>query len=365
MGYEVDIIGVGQESKSGDAIAIRWGNLFGPRSQQKVVIIDGGFRNSGQDLVDHIKKYYETDSIDAVISTHPDQDHINGLDVVLDELSVQQLWIHKPWEHNRGLASKFTDGRVTDSSLSERLRKNLNSASDLVAKAEERGVHIVEPFAGITFYNQNEFCILGPTLNYYESLVPEFDGMPVAAETIKGLLAQITGTVTKAIKKIISTWGKDELDDEDTTSVKNNSSVISQLVIDGHRLIFTSDAGITALSYAADQIHLLSHGSELKFIQVPHHGSRRNVGPTILNRLVGSPLPEGQSRNITAIASTAKKGEPKHPRKAVMNAFTHRGVVVVATRGDTIRYSHNAPYREGWNAMRPEPYHWEYEDEEK
>ncbi|MGB0466910.1 MAG: hypothetical protein ACPGF7_05165 [Pontibacterium sp.] len=27
MGYEVDFIGVGQESKSGDAIAIRFGNL--------------------------------------------------------------------------------------------------------------------------------------------------------------------------------------------------------------------------------------------------------------------------------------------------------------------------------------------------
>ena len=306
----------------------------------------------------------ERASIDAVISTHPDQDHINGLDVVLDELSVQQLWIHKPWEHNQGLASKFTDGRVTDSSLSERLRKNLNSASDLVAKAERRDIHIVEPFAGITLYSQRELCVLGPTLGYYESLIPEFDGMPVAVDTIKGLLAEITGTVTKAIKKFISTWGKDDLDDEDTTSAKNNSSVISQLVIDECRLIFTGDAGITALSYAADQIHLFSHGSDLKFIQIPHHGSRRNVGPAILNRLIGKPLPENQSRNITAIVSTAKKGEPKHPRKAVINAFTHRGVKVLATRGITIWHSHNAPNREGWNALTPEPYHWEYEDEE-
>ena len=42
MGYEIDFIGVGQESKSGDAIAIRWGNLLGPREQQSVVVIDGG-----------------------------------------------------------------------------------------------------------------------------------------------------------------------------------------------------------------------------------------------------------------------------------------------------------------------------------
>ena len=138
MGYEIDIIGVGQESKSGDAIAIRWGNLFGQRSEQRVVIIDGGFHESGQDVVNHIVKYYRTNSIDAVISTHPDQDHVNGLDVVLDELSVSQLWIHKPWEHNQGLARKFADGRVTDSSLGERLRKSLDTASDLYLKPREK-----------------------------------------------------------------------------------------------------------------------------------------------------------------------------------------------------------------------------------
>ena len=81
---------------------------------------------------------------------------------------------------------------------------------------------------------------------------------------------------------------------------------------------------------------------------------------------IGGTLPEGQSRDITAIASTAKKGEPKHPRKAVMNAFTHRGVSAHATRGNTIRHSHEAPVRPraGWNALVADGYYWEYDDEE-
>ena len=364
MGYEVDIIGVGQESKSGDAIAMRWGNLFGSRHEQKVVIIDGGFRDSGQDVVGRIKKYYRTNSIDAVISTHPDQDHVNGLDVVLDELSVRELWIHKPWKHNRGLASKFADGRVTDSSLGERLRKSLDSASDLVAKAEKKGIHIVEPFAGTTLYDQRELCVLGPTRDYYESLIPEFDGMPATKNTIRSSLAEFTGTVAKAIRRFVSTWGVDALDDEDTTSAKNNSSVITQLVVEGRRLLFTGDAGVTALSHVAGQLVSYSQEAELRFIQIPHHGSRRNVGPMVLNRLIGKPVIQGQLRNITAIASTAKNGGPKHPRKAVMNALTHRGVKVLATRGSTIRHSYNAPDRKNWNAMGQEPYHWEYNDEE-
>ena len=188
--------------------------------------------------------------------------------------------------------------------------------------------------------------------------------MPAARDTFKSLLAEATGKVARAMKRFLSTWGLDVLDDEDTTSAKNNSSVITQLIIDGRRLIFTGDAGVTALSQAADQLSSYQQEANLRFIQIPHHGSRRNIGPTVLDRLIGQPLPQGQSRNITAIASTAMKGEPKHPRKAVMNAFTHRGVSALATRGKTICYSHDAPTREGWTAVKPDDYYWDYEDEE-
>ena len=267
----------------------------------------------------------------------------------------------KPWEHNQGLACKFVDGRVTDFSLGERLRASLDAASDLVTKAENKGIHVIEPFTGITLYKQQEFCVLGPTLDYYESLIPEFDGMPQTKGTIADMLAESTKTAMRAIKRVL--WGQDDLDNEDTTSAKNNSSVISQLIVENRRLLFTGDAGVTALTHATDYLDFSSQETELRFIQIPHHGSRRNVGPKILNRLIGKPLPEGQSRSISAIASTAKKGEPKHPRKSVMNAFTHRGVKALATRGSTICHYHDAPKR-GWTALSPEPYHWEYDEEE-
>ena len=346
MGYEVDIIGIGQESKSGDAITLRWGDLYGPRDRQKVVIIDGGFRDSGQIVVDHIQKYYGTDSVDAVISTHPDQDHINGLEIVLDKLCVQELWIHKPWEHNHNLASKFADGRVTDKSIGERLRRNLESASDLVEKARKKRIPIAEPFSGLSLYGEGELLVLGPSLDYYESLIPEFEGMPSVKSTHGRLLSELMRSAKGAIKIFSSIWGRDDLNDEDTTSAKNNSSVVIQLIIEGYKLLFTGDAGVTALSQAADR---MSQEPGLRFIQIPHHGSRRNVGPTVLNRLIGKPLPQGQLRNIIAIASTAKEGEPKHPRKAVMNAFTHRGVSAVWLLGElqSQRYQHDAPVREG------------------
>ena len=166
------------------------------------------------------------------------------------------------------------------------------------------------------------------------------------------------------MRRYTSTWGVDALHNEDTTSAKNNSNAITLLTVDGHYLLFTGDAGITALTYAADHLDAVRNGAELRFIQIPHHGSRRNVGPAILDRLIGQPVLEGETRSISAIASSAKKGEPKHPRKAVMNAFTHRGASALATRGKTICHSHDAPGRNGWTAVTPDDYYWDYEDEE-
>ncbi len=367
MAYEIDFIGVGKDSsKSGDAIAIRYGNLEGTRDEFKVAVIDGGFKSSGEDIVTHIKKHYETEKVDLVISTHPDQDHINGLSVVLDELEVTELWIHKAWEHNDGLADKFHDGRITDNSIGEKLRENLQAAYDLVQQAEKLGITVNEPFTSLNF-DGSTIKVLGPTQDYFESLIPDFDGMPKKAEEEKDLFYEaidgLAAMAKSAWKTITSIWGEDNLATEDETSAKNNSSVITQIITDERRLLFTGDAGITALEQAADQLENCNDPAELKFMQIPHHGSRRNISSNVLNRIIGEPLSSGETRNISAFASTAKDGEPKHPRKAVMNAFTHRGVKVIATRGSDICSRHNSPTREGWVTVEAEPYHYEYQEE--
>lgn len=359
MGYEIDFLSTSSDTKSGDAIAVRFGNLYGQRNEQTVVVIDGGFTDDGERLVDLIRTHYHTEYVDLVISTHPDQDHINGLLVVLDQMQVGELWMHLPWEHNRGLADKFVDGRITDNSISDRLKAGLNKAHALYELAIEKGVTVREPFAGRT---DRTGCVkvLGPSRNYYESLIPYFDFLPAAkqvAET-QGLLRR----AMDAAKRWFAQWGLDlNLSDDGETSAKNNSSVITQIIVDGQRLLFTGDAGIDALSHAADQVDVCTNPAELKFIQIPHHGSRRNVGPTVLNRLIGAPIGQGQSRSIVAIASAAKSCTNNHPRKSVLNAFIHRGAKVAVTRGASLILRYDAPER-GWDTVDIESYHWQYEE---
>jgi hypothetical protein len=89
-------------------------------------------------------------------------------------------------------------------------------------------------------------------------------------------------------------------------------------------------------------------------MQIPHHGSKRNVGPTILNRLLGEP--GTQTLRYEAVASAAKAA-PKHPAKRVTNAFTRRSADVAVTNGNTLMIGNIN--RIGWRPVDPVPF---YED---
>ena len=80
-------------------------------------------------------------------------------------------------------------------------------------------------------------------------------------------------------------------------------------------------------------------------MQVPHHGSRRNVGPTILNR----------TKAQIAFISVCKQGAPKHPSQRVVNAVTRRGAKVYKTTGQNIRHHFGAPPRAGYTELTPLP----------
>jgi len=84
IGYEVDFLPVGDGEKCGDAIAFRFGRLLANPPQQTVVVIDGGFKDSGAALVQHIRDYYKTENVAAVISTHPDNDHASVMGLLTE-----------------------------------------------------------------------------------------------------------------------------------------------------------------------------------------------------------------------------------------------------------------------------------------
>jgi beta-lactamase superfamily II metal-dependent hydrolase len=358
MAYEVDFLPVGDGGRSGDAIAVRFGNLNDPR-QQYVVVIDGGFSDTGTELVKHIKTYYKTTRVDLVISTHPDADHAAGLAVVLQEFRVGHLLMHRPWEHTQDIARMFRDGRVTDEGVEEKLRKALDNARELEKIATYRGIPIIEPFTGLTAFD-GQLLIAGPSEKYYESLLPGFrcTPEPKLASPFDMFLKALEA-VKETARNVAESFDIETLrDDGDPTSAENNSSVITLIRPNGddRALLFTGDAGIPALTEAADYLDAMGIGANAAtFIQVAHHGSRRNVGPTILNRLVGPKLRQ-EAALKTAFVSASKDGAPKHPARKVTNAFRRRGAPVHATQG-IVKWHHSAdaPARADYTTATPLP----------
>ncbi|MFQ5798765.1 MAG: ComEC/Rec2 family competence protein [Bacteroidota bacterium] len=361
MAYEIDFLPVGEGERSGDAIALRVGD-FSARDKQLVLVIDGGTKESGEQLVKHIKRYYQTDDVDLVVCTHSDADHASGLTEVLENLSVGQFWMHLPWEHTDRIRSLFKDGRLTVTGLREKFRKSLETARELKAIAKRKGIPIVEPFSDKVNRN-NILYVLSPSTAYYESLLPNFRIAPEPKEEV-GVLEKVVTAAREVVTRVAENWGLETLTDpeEDASSAENNSGAVLRLQFDGKQFLFTADAGVPALTEAANYAD--GSGIDLKactFIQIPHHGSRRNVGPTILNRILG---PRGlqQSFNKTACVSASKGGEPKHPSKRVVNACKRRRAEVYATQGITLCYhSDDAPDR-GWGKADPLPFYNEVED---
>ena len=355
MGIEIDFLAVGDEGQSGDAIALRWGDLFGPRNQQWVVVVDGGFQSTGDTLVNFVRERYGTDFVDIVISTHPDADHINGLKVVLDKLGVGTLLMHQPWkhEHTNNISDLFKSGRVTDASVRARLRKSLDAAAELEAIARSKGVTIREPFSGMGT-DDGVLTIVGPTKHYYQSLLPGFRGTPQPKDEIQSALGSLLGKAASAVATFVDeSFNIETLGDDGETSPENNSSVITLINYDEKSYLLTGDAGQPALNNAADSVYASGHSFDsLQFVQVPHHGSRRNVGPSVLNRILGKPNGSDEKR-VTAYVSAASKGMPKHPSRKVANAFRRRGAYVYATQGANIWHRSNAPERSDYSSITP------------
>src|SRR5690606_1428293 len=119
---EIDFLPVGNNAKSGDAITFRIGEYSSGWKRQFVFVIDGGNIDSGSQIVTHVNEIYKTDKIHSAILTHPDGDHASGMRTVVENLKVENLWMHRPWNHWHDVKDKIKDVRITQSSFGERLQ---------------------------------------------------------------------------------------------------------------------------------------------------------------------------------------------------------------------------------------------------
>jgi beta-lactamase superfamily II metal-dependent hydrolase len=362
IGCEVEFIHVGTGNKNGDAIVAR----YGEPGAYKILIYDGGTLDSGEAIVEHVQKHYGTTDIDDVVNSHPDADHASGLRVVVEKLNVKRLHMHRPWTHSATILDYFKDGRITDQSLAERLKEKMGAAYELEQLALSKGIPITEPFQGMAV---GGFVCLSPERNWYiHDLIPAFEKSPAAkADSILAAayqtLAKAAASAADTISSLIEeAWHIETLKNDVETSAENESSVVLFGQFGEQGVLLTGDAGVQALGRVADYAEGrgFSLPSALTFVQIPHHGSRHNVSPQVLNRILGPILAAGSPQNKIAFASTSTECKT-HPRKVVTNAFHRRGYACYqhSNRG-WIRQNWGMPHRDA-NSITPIPFHSQVE----
>lgn len=160
-------------------------------------------------------------------------------------------------------------------------------------------------------------------------------------------------------------WADEQWDFEtlsnnpEPTTASNETCVVQLGQIDGKKILLTADAGPEALSEAADYAETLGLLSYPDFVQVPHHGSRRNVTPYVLDRWLGGRM-KTEGATIGCAFCSVGNNQPEYPRAQVKNAFIRRGYPVHVTRTHTKTHFFGYPGR-GWPASEPEPFEYRVE----
>lgn len=366
MAYEIDFIGVdsNKSSKDADAICLRWKDgipIFGPQLY-KVGVVDGGFEAHGDAMIKHMNQYYFDDVegkkdsdekvIDFMVITHPDQDHTIGLKKVLDYFNVQKIYMNRPWLYVDKLVDKVNDGRIKEGSLKRRLREKYKTIADLEDLAEEREIPIYEAFEGT--YIEDKLLILSPSRQFYLDLLVESEKTPLQESTEvqqNRMIGKITKRVKSFVLNLLETWDIETLREGESTSAENETSVVMRGNVNGSGFLLTGDAGIRALNNAIDYLEAIGENvlSDVSFYQIPHHGGRHNVSPSLLNRMLGEKVKEGDTKNKVALASVAQNSD--HPLKMVTNAYIRRGVEPYKTNGSVVYHHVGDMPERNWDAL--------------
>lgn len=322
MNYEIDFLPVGEGS--GDAIVIRYGN---DTDGYYLHVVDGGRTETADTIINHINSYYTGYHINHMVLSHADDDHACGLIGVMEKIDVKNLWMNRPWLYADQILHHF-HGNFSLQGLIDDIKERHPYLVKLERMAMERGVLIHEAFQGSQI---GAFTVLAPTRNRYINSIPDFAKTPsrYSIEALALPRPSLLQRLTEGAKKLLETWDIETLAKNTSTSASNESCVVQYASLEGKGVLLTADVGPVGLSEAAAYGAILGFARP-KFVQMPHHGSRHNVTPEVLDMWLGPKQLPGTVIGTSFCSVGSNKLD--YPRRQVTNAFMRRGFKVYATR---------------------------------
>lgn len=353
MPFEVDFLPVGDSY--GDAIVIRYGE---DNSGYYLHVVDGGRTDTADTIINHIEQYYPDYYINHVVVSHADNDHACGLIGVFERFRVDHLWMNRPWLYAKEALRHF-HGNFTLQGLIDDMKERHPYLVELEELATAQGTQIHEVFQGARI---GRFTVLAPSRERYIELIPDFEKTPTS---YKAEATAPTFGLLRALSEAMKKWLEEEWDVETLsdnpqppTSASNESCVVQYASLEeGKTVLLTADVGPAGLTEAANYAAALGLFRPT-FVQIPHHGSRHNVTPRVLDRWLGTRKAKGTEVGTAYCSIGANR--PDYPRGQVKNAFIRRGYKVFANRTATISH-YSGSGHPGFEPLTPESFDYKVE----
>jgi beta-lactamase superfamily II metal-dependent hydrolase len=307
MELSIDMLSVGDA----DAFII-WAKH---KNRDYIIFIDGGKEGDGDDIISHYRKNimphvetWRSQPEIIIINTHPHNDHVKGLPFIVNYFKgrISRVYMNNPVQFMSNesidlLETNYRKVRGQDTALT-RLYDSLLEGQELQNLITSFNIPIYHAFSDYGLYGQDNemFRFLGPSSSYYQELINRFSSQEVINELTNRAIPQ-----PKLILENIEVQKPcTVVDQADDTSAENLSSVITQFTTSsGIKYLFTGDAGVESFQNAKSNGFSIADNH---YVQLPHHGSRRNVNSAIICEF---------SPQVFFVSAA---GNAKHPRKAVI-----------------------------------------------
>lgn len=259
----------------GDAILITQGNTQ--------ILIDGGPNNQVLDCLSHNMPFYDK-TIELVVNTHPEKDHLTGLLAVLDRYQVKLL-------------------------LANRAAADSEVFKAVFQKVKDKNIAVFSPQKGDVIKVANmELDTLWPEKNWLAS---------------KGITSDIWHDTPMANATIAQT-NTNVLGESTITEGLNEFSLVFHFKKANFDAIFTGDIDQTI----EKQIIADQKFQNIEMLKIAHHGSKYSSSEEFLKAI----------KPQTAIVSVGKNSYG-HPTQEIIDRLNQLGIKLLRTDKEKIKLS--------------------------
>lgn len=335
--YEIDMIDVG----AAEAILI---HFYDENEKDYVVSIDAGNYKDGETVAKFVREHYDKWKIDLAICTHCDADHFGGYVWLLENMQrkpetsvdIKHFWINDPGNHVKVDDFKYyrNQGNLIEEARSvftlPGSTKNLLSLIDGM-----KNVSRSESFsnAGENLFFDKIIEVLGPTKEYYKTLVPDFRNALQPYDDDSEYDDPVCESDGICLSKAL------DAAPDDKSAHNQSSTIVLFKPSDGKKFLFTGDMGEDAFNHMKKCD--LDSCKNIFFLKVPHHGSKHNLTSPMIrhfNPQIAYISTEGYGRYLSAATKNALK--------------THRILAYSTHNNNSMRWQVNLASRLGYGSLK-------------